>query len=341
MFEAAGWHVRDGQVRPAPARAVRARRRRGAARAHRRDGQRGVPAPAARRRRRAARAPARRRRRRSRAARRRASTTRRCCAAFRDLGGHDLGALLDGLPRGRRGRATARSVVFAYTIKGWSLPTEGHPSNHSALLNDDAVRDARRAARRRRRTTRGRAFDRRPPEGRAVRRGRRAPGARARSTRHDAAGGARRRSGARTRARARPSRRSAASSSTSRARRPRSPSTSSPSRPTSPRRPTSAAGSTRRRSGAVGERIDWFADDSDTLVRWRESDHGRHIELGIAEVNLVGLLGELGATWIARRAAAAAGRHDLRPVRRRARSSRGRSGSTPAGSRSSSARRPG
>ena len=53
------------------------------------------------------------------------------------------------------------------------------------------------------------------------------------------------------------------------------------------------------RSGiwSIGERIDWFADDSDTLVRWRESDHGRHVELGIAEVNLVGLLGELGATW--------------------------------------------
>jgi pyruvate dehydrogenase E1 component len=48
---------------------------------------------------------------------------------------------------------------------------------------------------------------------------------------------------------------------------------------------------------SVGERIDWFADDSDTLVRWRESAHGQHIELGIAEGNLVGLLGELGATW--------------------------------------------
>jgi pyruvate dehydrogenase E1 component len=47
----------------------------------------------------------------------------------------------------------------------------------------------------------------------------------------------------------------------------------------------------------VGERIDWFADDHDTLVRWRESEHGQHIELGIAECNLVGLLGELGATW--------------------------------------------
>ena len=48
---------------------------------------------------------------------------------------------------------------------------------------------------------------------------------------------------------------------------------------------------------SLGDRIDWFADDTDTLVRWRETDHGQHVELGIAEVNLVGLLGELGATW--------------------------------------------
>ena len=33
------------------------------------------------------------------------------------------------------------------------------------------------------------------------------------------------------------------------------------------------------------------------LVRWRETEHGRHLELGIAEGNLVGLLGELGLTW--------------------------------------------
>ena len=32
-------------------------------------------------------------------------------------------------------------------------------------------------------------------------------------------------------------------------------------------------------------------------MRWRESEHGQHIELGIAEGNLVGLLGELGVTW--------------------------------------------
>ncbi len=47
----------------------------------------------------------------------------------------------------------------------------------------------------------------------------------------------------------------------------------------------------------MGDRVDWFADDAETLVRWRESSHGQHLELGIAEGNLVGLLGELGATW--------------------------------------------
>jgi pyruvate dehydrogenase E1 component len=44
-------------------------------------------------------------------------------------------------------------------------------------------------------------------------------------------------------------------------------------------------------------RVDWFADDTDTLVRWREDREGQHIELGIAEINMVGLLGELGAAW--------------------------------------------
>jgi pyruvate dehydrogenase E1 component len=45
------------------------------------------------------------------------------------------------------------------------------------------------------------------------------------------------------------------------------------------------------------ERTDWFADDSETILHWREKPSGQHIELGIAEVNLVSLLGELGATW--------------------------------------------
>ncbi|MEU6265599.1 transketolase-like TK C-terminal-containing protein, partial [Saccharopolyspora shandongensis] len=45
------------------------------------------------------------------------------------------------------------------------------------------------------------------------------------------------------------------------------------------------------------ERVDWFADDAETILHWRERPAGQHIELGIAETNLVGLLGELGATW--------------------------------------------
>jgi len=44
-------------------------------------------------------------------------------------------------------------------------------------------------------------------------------------------------------------------------------------------------------------RRDWFADDAETILHWREKPSGQHIELGIAETNLVGAIGELGATW--------------------------------------------
>ena len=47
----------------------------------------------------------------------------------------------------------------------------------------------------------------------------------------------------------------------------------------------------------VEEHSDWFADDRSTLLHWAQSRKGQHIELGIAEVNLVGLLSELGLTW--------------------------------------------
>jgi pyruvate dehydrogenase E1 component len=45
------------------------------------------------------------------------------------------------------------------------------------------------------------------------------------------------------------------------------------------------------------ERRNWFDDDRETILHWRERPTGQHMELGIAETNLVGLLGELGATW--------------------------------------------
>src|SRR6478752_2391296 len=51
--------------------------------------------------------------------------------AVRDLGGHDLPLLVDTFDGADDHRP---SIVFAYTIKGRGLATEGHPNNHSALL---------------------------------------------------------------------------------------------------------------------------------------------------------------------------------------------------------------
>src|SRR5215211_1732556 len=54
--------------------------------------------------------------------------------AFRDLGGHDIGKLIDAYRAVQHDRPT---VIFAYTIKGWSLPIEGHPEHHSALQTQE------------------------------------------------------------------------------------------------------------------------------------------------------------------------------------------------------------
>ncbi len=58
-------------------------------------------------------------------------------AALRNLGGHDLGALLEAYDAIDDTRPT---VIFAYTVKGHGLPTEGHPQNHSSLLTADQMR---------------------------------------------------------------------------------------------------------------------------------------------------------------------------------------------------------
>ena len=64
-------------------------------------------------------------------------------ALIYDLGGHDLAALLQAFEE--CDSVTDRpSVVFAYTIKGWGLPLAGNPRNHSALLTTaqiDALRE--------------------------------------------------------------------------------------------------------------------------------------------------------------------------------------------------------
>jgi pyruvate dehydrogenase E1 component len=214
-------------------------------------------------------------------------------AAIRDLGGHDLSDLLGAFTQA--GEVGDRpTVIFAYTIKAWGLAMQGHPANHSALLTepqwraladglgadaedpwrlfDDGSPAAKLCAAAAVRLERPATEQRRPPPvppdvgrehaGRA-------------STQQELG---------------------------------RFFSDLAHAAPDVARHVVSVspdvASSTNlggwiNRVGVwnVGDRVDWFADDTDTLVRWRESEHGQHIELGIAEANLVGLLGELGATW--------------------------------------------
>jgi pyruvate dehydrogenase E1 component len=213
--------------------------------------------------------------------------------AIRDLAGHDLQDLLDAFEQADavKDRPT---VIFAYTIKAWRLATEGHPANHSALLSTeqweqlaertgcdprapwaqfaDGSPEARlcreTADRLHREPWPVRAAPEPPPDLGRAHAGRastqQAFGRFFVDLAHNA------------------------------------PEVASHVVTVSPDVASSTnLGGWINRAGIwhLGERIDWFADDTDTLVRWRESEHGQHIELGIAEGNLVGLLSELGATW--------------------------------------------
>lgn len=60
---------------------------------------------------------------------------------FRNLGGHDFAELRDAFTK-----ADSRpgpTVIFAYTQKGWMLPSVGHPQNHSLLLNAEQMEELR------------------------------------------------------------------------------------------------------------------------------------------------------------------------------------------------------
>jgi pyruvate dehydrogenase E1 component len=214
-------------------------------------------------------------------------------AAVADLGGHDLADLLDAFRRADEIRDRP-AVIFAYTIKARGLPTQGHPANHSALMSDEqwAQLAAQLGADS---TDPWAAFPEGAPEAELCRR------------------------------------------AAERLERPALPVAQAPAVPRDVGRVHTSTASTQQAFGRffvdlarahpdvarrvvtvspdvasstnlggwinhagvwnMGERIDWFADDPLTLMRWRESSHGQHIELGIAEGNLVGLLGELGATW--------------------------------------------
>ena len=59
-----------------------------------------------------------------------------------DLGGHNLNSLLAAF-RECDAETERPSVIFAYTVKGWGLPIAGDPRNHSALLSETQIKDLR------------------------------------------------------------------------------------------------------------------------------------------------------------------------------------------------------
>ena len=59
-----------------------------------------------------------------------------------DLGGHDIADMLDALKRADADTERP-AVIFAFTVKGWGLPIAGHPLNHSALLSAAQIEELR------------------------------------------------------------------------------------------------------------------------------------------------------------------------------------------------------
>jgi pyruvate dehydrogenase E1 component len=59
-----------------------------------------------------------------------------------DLGGHDLSELLQAFHRADASEGQP-TVLFAYTMKGWGLPFAGDPLNHSALLTQSQIEELR------------------------------------------------------------------------------------------------------------------------------------------------------------------------------------------------------
>ncbi|MFZ3599375.1 transketolase-like TK C-terminal-containing protein [Streptomyces sp. BH104] len=213
-------------------------------------------------------------------------------AALRNLGGHDIRALTEAFDTVDDTRPT---VILAYTVKGHGLPTEGHPQNHSSLLTDDQMRElaqrlgtdldhpwtpftesspeAALCAEASQRLQRPRHPHQQPP---AV------PADLARPS-PTGTGNTQQALGRVLLDLTRQAPNAAARIVTV------SPDVSS----------TTNLGGWLNKVGVWSstERPDWFADDAETILHWKEQPSGQHVELGIAETNLVGVLGEFGTTW--------------------------------------------
>jgi pyruvate dehydrogenase E1 component len=206
-----------------------------------------------------------------------------------DLGGHDLATLLAAF-RICDAVADRPSVVFAYTVKGWGLPIAGNPRNHSALLTHEQMAELRESAG----LTEATEWDPFTPESPAglIAAARRA---------HLAAP-----------APAPPPAIVVGPATGPAAARPISTQeafgrvlvdlnrdagvgpylvTTAPDVATS----TNLAGFINRVGVfAPDERRSW---NEDPVLRWAEGPRGQHIELGISEMNLFLLLGQLGLSW--------------------------------------------
>ncbi|MCX6493692.1 MAG: pyruvate dehydrogenase [Rhodococcus sp.] len=211
--------------------------------------------------------------------------------SIRNLGGHDLDALREAYAQIDDTRPT---VIIAYTVKGFGLPTQGHPQNHSSLLTVDeyaALADTL-------------GTDVGSPWGRF----------------DDATVAGQLCADVAERLRREPVPVSAPPAvPTDIGRTPKGTATTQAAlgrtlidltreAPDAARRVVTVSpdvSSTTNLGGWVNkvgvwsssERHDWFGDDAETIMHWREGPTGQHMELGIAETNLVGLMGELGATW--------------------------------------------
>jgi pyruvate dehydrogenase E1 component len=212
-------------------------------------------------------------------------------AVLRNLGGHDIGALLTSLDSIDDSRPT---VILAYTIKGFGLPTAGHPQNHSALLTAEQIAQLGTSL----------GVDSTRPWSRFPHSSREAELCRtvARRLRRDDA-------------RIVPPPdvpldlgRNPSGTATTQAALGRTLLELNRAAPDVARRVVTVSPDVSASTNLGGwvnkvgvwspdERTDWFADDAETILHWREHPEGQHVELGIAETNLVGLLSELGATW--------------------------------------------
>ena len=208
----------------------------------------------------------------------------------RDLGGHDLEALQATFKQIDDSRPT---VIFAYTIKGRGLALEGHPNNHAAQLTLDQMKELAAASHM--------SVD--DPWHRF------AAGTAAAKICDETATRLHREPIAHTpippvptefewRHKALTSTQATLGHFLSDLRR-AAPEVAKRVVTTSPDVASSTnLGGWINKSGvwSLAGRQDWFSDDPERLLKWHENSGGQHIELGIAEVNLVCLASELGLT---------------------------------------------